>query len=149
MNEHGYKYQLRPLLVPGLVFLILYPLIVGGVYYLTRFSALELKLLSGIYGLAAMGILAGWTYAAGKSVRIEQDRIILKSFFGQKVIEPHEIRKIVLFWTPQKKEVAQIVTRKDAYYVSDLYFAFPELMANIERFVKTHSIRSNFAGHGE
>jgi len=149
VSQHGYKYRLKPLVVPGLMFLILYPLFVGALYLITKFSTLELKILVGIYAATALGILSTWVYASGKSIRVEEDRIVFKTIFGAKNLTPADIRKIVLFWTPQKKEVAQIVTKRDTYYICDLYFAYPELMANIERFVKMHHIRSNFASLGE
>lgn len=143
MEEHDYIYQLRPLVIPGLVFLILYPLVVGGVHIFSKLPALELKILIGIYVVSGLGILALWVVGRSKRIIIDGQQIIFSSLLGEHILEPKDIRRVAIYFDDHGQEIAQIRTGKDSFYVSDLYFPFPELMSDLEIFIQQHAIRSN------
>lgn len=145
MEEQEYFYQLKPLIIPGGSYLISFPLLSVVLWFILKVSANEMMILLAIYSATALGIVALWIYGRSKSFRVEEDQIVLKSLMGEKVLSPEEIRRIVLFTTRQGKEVVQINTKKMDYYLTELYFPFPELMTDLEQFIKANDIRTNFA----
>ena len=143
MEENDYVYQLRPLIIPGLVFLILYPLVVGGVHIFSKLPVLELGILIGIYGVSGLGILVLWIVGRSKRIVVSGQQIIFSSLLGEHILEPKDIRRVAIYFDDKGQEIAQIRTGKDSFYVSDLYFPFPELMSDLEIFIQQHEIRSN------
>lgn len=145
MEEQEYFYQLKPLIIPGGSYLISFPILAAILWFMLKVSATEMMILLGIYLASALGIVALWIYGRSKSFRVEEDQLVLKSLRGEQALSSGEIRRIALFTTRQGKEVVQIKTKKKDFYLTDLYFPFPELMADLERFIKVHGIRTNFA----
>src|SRR5665648_1237738 len=90
MDEHDYVYQLRPLIVPALMFLILYPLIIGGVDIFRNLPIIEVRVLIGIYVTATLGILALWVMGKSKRVQIEDQQIVFRSVLGLSLIHISE-----------------------------------------------------------
>ena len=146
MEEHDYTYKMGPLILPGLFFLVIYPMVVGAIYLVTRFSRLELQILIFIYGVTAFCILGLWIYAKSKHVRIEDQQIIFKSILGEYSIEPADVRRVVFYWNAKGQEIAQIWTKRKNFYLSEFYFPFPELMSDLEYFIEDHDIRTNLTG---
>ncbi|EHQ91382.1 hypothetical protein [Desulfosporosinus youngiae] len=143
MEEHDYVYQLRPLIIPGLVFLILYPLIVGGIHGFSTLPTLELRVLIGIYVISGLGILTLWVVAKSKRIITNGEQIVFHSLLGEHILEPKDIRRVAFYFDDKGQEIAQIRTSEDLYYVSEFYFPFPELMSDLEIFIQQHDIRSN------
>lgn len=143
MEEHDYVYQLRPLIIPGLVFLILYPLIIGGVHVFRKLPTLELRVLIGIYVISGLGILALWAIGKSKHISINDEQIIFRSLLGERILEPKDIRRVAFYFDDKGQEIAQIRTGEALYYVSEFYFPFPELMSDLEIFIQRYDIRSN------
>lgn len=152
MDEHDYVYPIKPLMIPGLVFLIVYPVIVALVYIIKKMPSLEVSMLLGIYCVAALGILALWFFGRSKHIQIQEQQIVFHSILGDKVLEPHDIRRVAFYFDGKGQEVAQIRTSAEVYYVTEFYFPFPELMSDLENFILRHGVRSNlasYAGLGE
>lgn len=149
MEEHSYTYQMKPLVAQGLLFLVFYPVIVGLIYKLTTFSALEFQVLTGIYIVTAVGIIALWVFAKSKRIYINQDQIVISTLFGQRVLASADIRRIVFYWSPKGQEIVHIRSRQHSIYLNDLYFPFPELMSDLEMFIGENSVRSNLSAHTE
>ena len=147
MDEHDYVYQLRPLIVPGLVFLILYPLVMGSVHVFSKLPSLELMVLTGIYGTAMLGILALWIIGKSKHIQFMNHQIVFRSLLGEHIIEPKDIRRVAFYFDGNGQEVAQIRTNDNLFYVSEFYFPFPELMSDLENFIKQYDLRSNLASY--
>lgn len=145
MGEQDYEYQLTPLIIPGIVFLVIYPAVVFALNFLKRLPVLELRILLVIYALTAVGLGSLWIFAKSKRVRIEEDGIIFSSILGKKRLQPEDIRRVAFFHTKQGQEVAQIRTQRDSYYLTEFYFPFPELMSDLEYFVQAHGIKTNIA----
>ncbi|AET70053.1 hypothetical protein Desor_4649 [Desulfosporosinus orientis DSM 765] len=143
MEEHDYVYQLKSLVVPGLVFLILYPLVIGGVHAFSKLPTLELRILIGIYVVSGLGILALWIIGKSKRIVMNGQQIIFSSLLGEHILEPKDIRRVAIYFDDKGQEIAQIRTGKDSFYVSELYFPFPELMSDLEIFIQQYEIRSN------
>ncbi len=143
MEEHEYVYQLRPLIVPGLMFLMLYPLIIGAVHVFGKLPTLELRILIGIYIISGLGILALWVVGKSKRISINSGQIVFSSLLGKHTLEPNDIRRVAFYFDDKGQEIAQIRTSNDLYYVSEFYFPFPELMSDLEIFIQQHDIRSN------
>ncbi|KGK90550.1 hypothetical protein DP73_07935 [Desulfosporosinus sp. HMP52] len=146
-EQHDYVYQLKPLIVPGLVFLILYPLIIGGIHTFSKLPPLELRVLIGIYAVAVLGIITLWVFGKSKHVIIDKGQIIFQSLLGERVLEPQDIRRVAFYFDDKGQEIAQIRTGQDLYYVSEFYFPFPELMSDLEIFIQKYDIRSNLSRH--
>lgn len=145
-EEHEYHYQLKPLILPGMLFLIGYPLILLLLVIAFKVSTLERSILIGLYAATFLGILILWIYARSKYLRIVEDRIIFYSITGAHQLTPEDIRRVALFALPKGKEMVQIKSnRNQVYYISELYFPFPELMSDLEQFVANHAIRSNMS----
>lgn len=143
MEEKGYIHLLRPLVSPGIIFLVVYPLAGVLLYLLLKFPPLEVKTLAILYGIAALGIVFLWVLAKSKRVYILEDKIIFQSFLGEKTVLPSDIRRIVFSWNTKGQEVATIRTHHETFYLSEFYFPFPELMADLEDFIRFNDIRSN------
>lgn len=148
MEDKGYVYLMRPFVSPGTAFIILYPLIVGLLYAVTKFPVLELKVLGAVYLITLAAILVIWLYVKSKRVYIVEEGVVFRSIFGEKFITTPEIRRVVFSWTRKGQEIAVIRTHSSSYYLSELYFPFPELMADLEDFVHLNGIRCNVSdGH--
>ncbi|MHB8075881.1 hypothetical protein [Desulfosporosinus fructosivorans] len=147
MDEHDYVYQLRPLIVPGVLFLILFPLVIGGVHFFSTLPILELRVLSGIYVVAVLGILSLWIIGKSKHVQIKEGQIVFRSLLGKHILEPQDIRRVAFYFDQKGQEVAQIRTEDELYYVSEFYFPFPELMSDLENFIMKYDLRSNLESY--
>lgn len=145
--EENYTYQMKPLVMPGLTFLLLYPVLIGLIYKLANFPPLELRVLSGIYVFAGLGILSLWIYAKSKYVRVEDEQMVIHSVLGNRVLRPGDIRRVTFYWDDKGREIAQIRTRQQTIYLNEFYFPFPELMSDLEVFIRDHGIRSNVNAH--
>ncbi|MFZ3101958.1 MAG: hypothetical protein WA131_06060 [Desulfitobacteriaceae bacterium] len=146
MEDHDYVYKMGSLILPGLVFLIVYPMTVGVVYLVTKFSKLELQMLILLYVITALGILGLWVFAKSKHVLIEDQVIIFKSILGEYTLEPADVRRVVFYWNAKGQEIAQIWTKRKTFYLSEFYFPFPELMSDLEGFIEENAIRTNLTG---
>jgi len=147
MDEHDYVYQLRPLIVPGIVFLILYPLLIGVVHFFSKLPILELRVLIGTYVMAMLGILTLWVIGKSKHVHIKDRQIVFQSLLGKRILEPQDIRRVAFYFDGKGQEVAQIRTEDELYYVSEFYFPFPELMSDLENFIQKYGLRSNLESY--
>lgn len=135
---------MKHLVIPGGIYLVSFPLVAAALWFVLKVPSAELTFLLGIYLATALGIIALWFYGRSKSFRVEQDQIVLKSLRGENALTPKDIRRIALYTTRDGKEVVQIKTKKKDFYLTDLYFPFPELMMDLEQFIKAHDIRTNF-----
>jgi len=147
MEEHDYVYQLRPLIIPGLLFLILYPLVMGSVHLLWKLPSLETAVLVGIYVAAGLGIIALWVIGKSKHVEVKDQQIVFHSLLGSHILEPKDIRRVAFYFDGKGQEVAQIRAGEKFFYVSESYFPFPELMSDLEKFIMQYDLRSNFASY--
>ena len=147
MDDHDYVYQLRPLIVPAVMFLILYPLVIGGVHFFSKLPIIELRVLIGIYVTAALGILFLWVIGKSKHVQIKDQQIVFLSLLGKHILEPQNIRRVAFYFDAKGQEVAQIRTEGGFYYVSEFYFPFPELMSDLENFIQKYDLRSNLESY--
>lgn len=143
-TEHEYRYQLKPIIIPGTLFLILYPVIMLLLVLVFHITPLERTILTGVYIVTGLGIVCLWIYGRSKIVRIEEESICFTSLSGEQHLGTEDIRRVVLFTLPKGQEMVQITTaQKKIYYLSELYFPFPELMSDLEQFVKNNALRSN------
>jgi len=147
MEGHEYVYRIKPLIIPGIVYLVLYPCVVGILSYLLNLPAIYLKIFSGIYLISGVLVLLIWLTGKRKSIIIERNIIVFRSIFGQRVIEPKDIRKASFFWTAKNEEIVQIKAGKEIYYLTNLYFPFNELLTDLEEFIVTNNVRSNLSTH--
>ncbi|MFZ3131609.1 MAG: hypothetical protein WA125_11045 [Desulfosporosinus sp.] len=147
MDEHDYVYQMRPLIVPAVMFLILYPLVIGSVHFFSKLPSIELRVLIGIYVTAALGILFLWVIGKSKHVQIKDRQIVFRSLLGIHILEPQDIRRVAFYFDGKGQEVAQIRTEGELYYLSEFYFPFPELMSDLENFIQKYDLRSNLESY--
>lgn len=145
MDEHDYVYLMRPLVIPGLVFLIVYPLVIGSVHIFSKLPVLELRVLIGIYAISALGIVALWVIGKSKHVQINPGQVVFSSLLGQHILEPKDIRRVAFYFDQKGQEIAQIRTNQALFYVSEFYFPFPELMSDLESFIRKYDVRSNLS----
>lgn len=143
MDDHDYVYQLKPLIVPAIMFLILYPLVIGSIHYFSKLPAIELKIMIGIYAAAALGILILLSVGKSKHVQIEEDQIVFRSLLGKRILKPQDIRRVSFYFDGKGHEIAQVRTKGEIYYLSEFYFPFPELMSDLENFIRKYDLRSN------
>lgn len=144
MEDQEYFYQLKPLIISGGIYLGSFPILAAVLWFMVKIPATEMMVLLGIYLATALGIAALWIYGRSKSFRVEEDQIVLKSLLGEHALSPMDIRRIALYTTRAGREVVQIKTKKKDFYLTDLYFPFPELMTDLEHFIKVKGIKTNF-----
>ena len=149
MEGNEYIYRMRPLVVPGVGFMVLYPIVVGVLSYLLNLPELYLRILSGIYIVSVVFLLLIWLTAKTKKIIIEGNTIIFSSIFGREILEPKDIRKASFYWISENEEIVQIKVGKKVYYLSNLYFPFNELLTDLEQFILNNNVRSNLASHYE
>lgn len=147
MDGHDYVYRMKPLILPGLGYFVIYPLLIGISIYFITLPEIFLRIFSGIYAVSSLIILIIWIIAKSKRVSIDHDIIVFRSLFGKQVIEPKDIRKASFFWTKGNEEIVQIRVGKKTYYLSSLYFPFSELLTDLEEYITKHHIRSNLSSH--
>lgn len=145
--QSQYVYRMRPLIIPGLSFIILYPLLIGFISYYLALPDLFVRIFSGIYILALVIIVLIWLTAKTKKIIVDDQNIIFQSLLGKDIIQPKDIRKASFFWTSKDQEIVQLKVGKKIYYLSDLYFPFNDLLTDLEEFIIHHNIRSNLASH--
>jgi hypothetical protein len=138
---------MKPLVMPGLVYLILYPLLVGAASYFLNLSQFYLTFLSGIYLFTALIILFLWLMAKTRRIIVGDGVIIFSSILGKTVVEPQDIRRASFAWTKNNEEIVLLKTGKRKYYLSDLYFPFNELLTDLEEIIAAYNIRSNLNSH--
>lgn len=148
-DEHEYVYQLRPLVRPAAVFLILYPFILGAIHLFSKLPAVELRLLIGIYIVTALGIIFLLAVGKSKHVFINEREIVFESLLRTDVLEPQDIRRIAFYYDRKGQEIVQIRTEENDYYLNDYYFPFPELMSDLEEFVKKYKLRYTMKSKGD
>ncbi len=146
MEDHDYIYKIGSLVYSGLVFLILYPLVLGIVNLITKFSKWELIMLISVYLVTAFSIFGLWIYAKSKRVRIEDEQITFKSILGEYILEPADVRRVVFYIDTRGQEIVQIWTKRKNFSLTEFYFPFPELMTDLEGFIEKHAVRTNFTG---
>jgi hypothetical protein len=152
MEEHDYVYRLKPLIVPGIAFLILYPLLMGSIHLLSHLPSIEVIVLIGIYVIAGLGIIALWIIGKSKHVLVKDSQIVFGSLLGEHILDHRDIRRVAFYFDSHGREVAQIRVKDVFYYLNELYFPFPELMSDLESFIRRYDLRSNmekYAGLNE
>jgi hypothetical protein len=142
-----YVYRMKPMIMPGLGYLILYPLVAGILSYVIDLPEIYLKIFSGLYTVSALIILFIWLIAKSKRIIIDENIIVFRSLLGKHLLEPKDIRKASFYWVQRNEEIAQIRTGKKVYYLSNLYFPFNELLTDLEEFIVANNIRSNLSNH--
>jgi len=101
--------------------------------------------LIGIYVISGLGIITLWVVGKSKRIIINGNQIVFRSLLGERILEPKDIRRVAFYFDDKGQEIAQIRTSGDLYYVSELYFPFPELMSDLEIFISQYDIRSNLS----
>jgi hypothetical protein len=147
MDGHEYVYRMKPLLIPGLGYLILYPVLFGLLSKAFLLPEIYLKIFAGIYAISALSILLIWLTGKNKRIIIDHNLIVFQSLTGKKIIEPKDIRRASFFWTKRNEEIVQLRAGKSVFYLSDLYFPFNELLTDLEEIIVSNHIRSNLASH--
>ncbi|UWG98512.1 hypothetical protein LPY66_06835 [Dehalobacter sp. DCM] len=138
---------MKPIVIPGILYLILYPVLFASISFFISLPDLYLLVLAGIYAVTVLVILTIWLTAKSKRIAITGNTIIFRSLFGKRVLEPKDIRKTAFFWTKKNEEIVLIKAGKKVYYLTDHYFPYNELLTDLEEYIANHHIRSNLAAH--
>lgn len=144
MEEHEYLYRIRPLVFSGIGFILLFPLVMGLLHFVLKFPSWELWILGLIYVLCVCCMLGLWLFGRSKRIIIRDPELVFRSWLGEKIVGPENLRRIVFSTDENGREMAQIRTNDQVYYVNDLYFPFPELMGDLENYIKKYHIRFNY-----
>jgi len=147
METHEYVYRMKPLVVPGLGYLILYPLIIGAIAYFLSLDQIYVTLFVGIYIVTAVVIFGTWIAAKSSKILIDNDTIVFCSLKGKTVLKPKDIRRASFIWTKKNDEIVILKAGKKVYYLSALYFPFNELLSDLEELITNNNIRSNLSSH--
>ncbi|RNC63089.1 MAG: hypothetical protein AWM53_01607 [Candidatus Dichloromethanomonas elyunquensis] len=147
MDGHEYVYRMKPLIIPGLGYLILYPVLLGIIGYVFLLPLIYTRIFSGIYLVSAAFILGIWLTAKSKRIIVDDHMIVFRSLAGKQVIEPKDIRRASFFWTKRNEEIVQLKAGKKTFYLSNFYFPFNELMTDIEDFILNNNIRNNLSSY--
>lgn len=147
MEGHEYVYRMKPMVIPGLGYIILYPLIIVAFSFIFILPEICYKIFWGIYGVSVLVILLIWLTARSKRIIVDDNIIIFRSFFSKHILEPKDIRRVSFSWTQKNEEVVQLKTGKSVFYLSNLYFPFNELLTDLEEFIIANNVRSNLASH--
>lgn len=58
MEEQVYSYQLKPLVIPGVIYLLIAPVFMAVLYFVVKISTAELSVLRWLYIVTAVAIFA-------------------------------------------------------------------------------------------
>lgn len=148
MGYNEYTYRMKPVVIPGVIYLVLMPvsLIIANMYFpLKNFI---LYTLFGIYSLTALMIFVVWAVAGSRKVIFDEHAIVISDIFSKKVFEPATIQRATFFWTSnKKKEIVKIRTREHSAFFSDLYTPYQLLLTDMENYIYTYNIRTNLRTH--
>lgn len=147
MYAQEYVYRMKPLVIPGMLYVILYPILIAAISFFITLPYLYLLVLTGIYAVTVLIILIIWLTAKNKRIAITDKTIVFRSLFRKRVLEPKDIRKAAFFWTKKNEEIVLLKVGKKVYYLTDLYFPYNELLTDLEEYIVSNHIRSNLAGH--
>ncbi|MDR1960889.1 MAG: hypothetical protein LBQ16_01245 [Gracilibacteraceae bacterium] len=138
-----YDFQIRRLLQPAVGFGILYPLLLWLFYRLSGVPTRYAQIFMLIYIAAAISLILLIVFANSQKVLIENDTLIFRSLLGSETLEPGDIRRIV-FTQQWRAEVVRIKSAANKIYLlSDFYFPFNELSAELEDLIRRYQISSN------
>jgi hypothetical protein len=149
MAYNEYTYRMKVVVIPGIIYLILFPvcLIVAN----NRFPIEPLVfniLLFGVYIVTAVVILFIWALAGTRRLIIDGHSIILSDMLSRRVFDPSNIQRATFFWNrTKKKEIVKIRTHEYSAFLSDLYSPYQRLLADMEKYVFTYNIRTNLRAH--
>lgn len=146
MKPRVYKYRFKSLLLTGMIFLTVFPLITGGLIWFFNLSyPIVVYSLAAIYlcDLAVLGAL--FVTAWNKSVVISDNTISFKSQLLSQDYGTMEISEITLLATQQGREFLRIGARKKTYLLDEQYQSWGSLVADLEKFAKNNGISSNLA----
>lgn len=145
--QSEYVYRLRPLLIPGILFILLYPLFIGPLSFYFFLPGVYVKIFAGIYLVTVLSIGLLWLNGKSKKVVFKDNKVVLRSLFKNVILRPENISKILFFWTKKQEEVVQIYSGKNKYFLNDLYFPYAELLTDLEIFISENDIRNNLTRH--
>lgn len=145
--QSEYVYRLRPLLIPGVLFILLYPLFIGPLSFYFFLPGVYVKIFAGIYLVTVLSIGLLWLNGKSKKVVFKDNKVVLRSLFKNVILRPENISKILFFWTKKQEEVVQIYSGKNKYFLNDLYFPYAELLTDLEIFISENDIRNNLTRH--
>ncbi|MDR3288143.1 MAG: hypothetical protein LBT22_01800 [Peptococcaceae bacterium] len=138
MEEYGY--QIRPLVIPGGIFIGLYPVLLGLLNAVLHFPSWEVRLFAILYGVTCLSMMGLWLFGRSKSVMIAEDKIVFHSWLGERVIRAKDVKRMVFFRDKKRREIIQIKTKDKLYYLNDFYFPFSEMMSDVEEFIRKKGI---------
>lgn len=145
--QSEYIYRIKPLLVPGILFILLYPLFIGPLSFYFFLPGIYVKFFAVIYLVTVLCIIIFWLNGRSKRVVFKDNKIVLRSLFRNVVLRPENISKVLFFWTNKQEEIVQIYSGKNKYFLSDLYFPYAELLTDLEFFISENDIRNNLTRH--
>lgn len=145
--QSEYIYRLRPLLVPGILFILLYPLFIGPLSFYFFLPGAYVKIFAVIYLATVLSIALLWLNGKSKRVVFKDNKLVLRSLFRNITLKPENISKILFFWTKNQEEVVEIYSGKNKYFLSNLYFPYAELLTDLELFISENDIRNNLTRH--
>jgi hypothetical protein len=145
--QSEYVYRLRPLLIPGVLFILLYPLFIGPLSFYFFLPGVYVKIFAGIYLVTVLSIGLLWLNGKSKKVVFKDNKVVLRSLFKNVILRPENISKILFFWTKKQEEGVQIYSGKNKYFLNDLYFPYAELLTDLEIFISENDIRNNLTRH--
>jgi len=147
MEGNEYIYRMQPLVLPGAVYLLIYPIILNLAKVVFHIGTPFTTILWVLYGVTALAIVFIWLLARSMRITFDGEKIIIRNMLSTKVFEPATLRRATFFWTNKQGEVVKLRGHKHTFYLSDLYFPFNELMAELEQYLRYYNVRTNLAEH--
>ncbi|MDR2736573.1 MAG: hypothetical protein LBB49_03305, partial [Gracilibacteraceae bacterium] len=98
MAYNEYTYRMKPVVIPGVLYLILNPACLIALDLYLRFDRLFLVALYGIYGVTAVAIFIIWAIAGSRKIVFDEHSIVLSDLFTKKVFNPNNIQRATFLW---------------------------------------------------
>ncbi|MCL1917827.1 MAG: hypothetical protein FWG14_05865 [Peptococcaceae bacterium] len=144
MAYNEYTYRMKPVVIPGIVYLVFFPicLLVANMYFPIVNAALYT--LFGIYGVTAVVIFCIWALAGTRRIIVDEHAIIISDMLSRRVFDPGNIQRIKFSRSSdKKKEFVRIRTRGYTALLSDFYTPYDRLLLDIENYIYSYNIRTN------
>lgn len=142
--HNQYKCGSKSLFINGLIFLLAFPLVCGGlVWGLHIWQKVVIFSLSGIYCIDL--IIVGWLFLSAwhKSIIVEDKGIGFKNKLTYRFYPPEEIEDIMLLANQKGREFVRVKTKTKKYFVDDQYQPFETLLTDMENACHKWDIAGN------
>ncbi|MDR0435002.1 MAG: hypothetical protein LBH21_08145 [Gracilibacteraceae bacterium] len=142
MQAKVYVFQIRRLLTPALLFLLLYPALLALFCFLSKLPARYGQIFTLIYIVTFIVLVVIIVLAYSQKLLIDEDTLVFSSLLTRETLEPGDIKRITFSRPRRREEIVRIRAGGKTYLLSDFYFPFNELLIDLEEWIRRHQVNT-------